>query len=100
MELWAKNSGEAITWLFNLAQQCGAQVSDTTKKWTSGIAKVNDYEMNYLSIDFGPKPYNTGEGMKALAEYAFPSRDPFTTVRVSWSMNVTPTMRPFSLRRM
>lgn len=37
---------------------------------------------------------------KALAEYAFPSRDPFTTVRVSWSMNVTPTMRPFSLRRM
>ena len=70
VELWAKNSGEAITWLFNLAQQCGAQVSDTTKKWTSGIAKVNDYEMNYLSIDFGPKPYNTGEGMKALAEYA------------------------------
>ena len=24
VELWAKNSGEAITWLFNLAQQCGA----------------------------------------------------------------------------
>ena len=70
VELWAKNSGEAITWLFNLAQQCGAQVSDTTKKWTSSIAKVNDYEMNYLSIDFGPKPYNTGEGMKTLAEYA------------------------------
>ena len=23
-----------------------------------------------MSIDFGPKPYNTGEGMKALAEYA------------------------------
>ena len=30
VELWAKNSGEAITWLFETAQQCGAQVSDTT----------------------------------------------------------------------
>ena len=70
VELWAKNSGEAITWLFETAQQCGAQVSDTTKKWTSGVQKVNGYEVNYLSIDFGPKPYNTGEGMKALAEYA------------------------------
>ena len=70
VELWAKNSGEAITWLFEIAQQCGAQVSDTTKKWTSGVQNVNGYEVNYLSIDFGPKPYNTGEGMKALAEYA------------------------------
>lgn len=70
VELWAKNSGEAITWLFETAQQCGAQISDTTKKWTSGVQKVNGYEVNYLSIDFGPKPYNTGEGMKALAEYA------------------------------
>ena len=70
VELWAKNSGEAITWLFETAQQCGAQVSDTTKKWTSGVQNVNGYEVNYLSIDFGPKPYNTGEGMKALAEYA------------------------------
>lgn len=70
VELWAKNSGEAITWLFETAQQCGAQVSDTTKKWTSGVQKVNGYEVNYLSIDFGPKPYNIGEGMKALAEYA------------------------------
>ena len=70
VELWAKNSGEAFTWLFETAQQCGAQVSDTTKKWTSGVQNVNGYEVNYLSIDFGPKPYNTGEGMKALAEYA------------------------------
>lgn len=26
--------------------------------------------MDYLSIDFGPKPYNTGNGMQVLAEYA------------------------------
>ena len=70
VELWAKNSGEAITWLLETAQQCGAQISDTTKKWTSSVQKVNGYDVNYLSIDFGPKPYNTGEGMKALADYA------------------------------
>ena len=70
VELWAKNSGEAITWIFDLAQKVGAQVSDTTKKWTSTVQTVNDYPMSYLSIDFGPKPYNTGDGMRALANYA------------------------------
>ncbi len=70
IELWAKNSGEAITWLYGIAQEVGAQVSDTTAKWTSGIKTVNGYSMGYLSIDFGPKPYNTGDGMRALAQYA------------------------------
>lgn len=31
---------------------------------------VNGYPLSYLSIDFGPKPYNTGDGMRALADYA------------------------------
>ena len=70
VELWAKNSGEAITWIFELAQKVGAQVSDTTKKWTSTVKTVNGYPLSYLSIDFGPKPYNTGDGMRALADYA------------------------------
>lgn len=70
VELWAKNSGEAITWIFDLAQKVGAQVSDTTKKWTSTVQTVNGYPLSYLSIDFGPKPYNTGDGMRALADYA------------------------------
>ena len=70
VELWAKNSGEAITWLFELGQKVGAQVSDTTPKWTAAVKQVNGYNVNYLSIDFGPKPYNTGDGMRALAEYA------------------------------
>ena len=70
VELWAKNSGEAITWVKALAEKVGAQVSDTTPKWTAGVKNVNGYSLNYLSIDFGPKPYNTGDGMRALAEYA------------------------------
>ncbi len=70
VELWAKNSGEAIRWMLDLATAEGAQVSDTTMKWTAAIKEVNGYPMDYLSIDFGPKPYNTGNGMQVLADYA------------------------------
>ena len=70
VELWAKNSGEAIKWMLDLATAEGAQVSDTTMKWTAAIKEVNGYPMDYLSIDFGPKPYNTGDGMQVLADYA------------------------------
>ena len=70
VELWAKNSGEAIKWMLDLATAEGAQVSDTTMKWTAAIKEVNGYPMDYLSIDFGPKPYNTGNGMQVLADYA------------------------------
>lgn len=70
VELWAKNSGEAIKWVLDLATAEGAQVSDSTMKWTAAIKEVNGYPMDYLSIDFGPKPYNTGNGMQVLADYA------------------------------
>ena len=70
VELWAKNSGEAIRWMLDLATAEGAQVSDTTMKWTAAIKEVNGYPVDYLSIDFGPKPYNTGDGMQVLADYA------------------------------
>ena len=35
----------------------------------------------------------------ALAENDLPSREPLSTQRVSWSMNVEPVIRPVSLRR-
>jgi len=70
VELWAKNSGEAIKWMLDLATAEGAQVSDTTMKWTAAIKEVNGYPVDYLSIDFGPKPYNTCDGMQVLADYA------------------------------
>lgn len=70
VELWAHNSGEAIKWMFETAEAQGAQVMDTTPKWTSAIKQVNGYNVSYLSIDFGPKPYNTGDGIRVLAEYA------------------------------
>lgn len=70
IDIWTQNSGEAVKWVFDTATAEGAQVADTTPKWTSTIQEVNGYKVSYLSIDFGPKPYNTGDGMVVLANYA------------------------------
>lgn len=70
IDLWTQNSGEAIKWVLDTATAEGAQVADATPKWTSAIQEVNGYKVSYLSIDFGPKPYNTGDGMKVLADFA------------------------------
>ena len=43
VELWAKNSGECITWLLDLATAQGAQISDSTMKWTAAIKEENGY---------------------------------------------------------
>lgn len=70
VQLWAYNSGEALTWLWDIAQKAGAQVVDSTKKWTSAISTIDGYNLTYLAFDFGPKPYNTGNGMQDIAKYA------------------------------
>ena len=41
VRLWAYNSGEALQWLWDIAQKAGAQVVDSTAKWTGPI-KQND----------------------------------------------------------
>lgn len=69
VELWANNSYEALQWMWDIAQKSGAKVSDTTKKWTSNINTVDGYKVNYFAFDFGPKPYNTGNGIQDMAKY-------------------------------
>ncbi|SEO55820.1 FAD-dependent oxidoreductase [Denitrobacterium detoxificans] len=69
-ELWANNSYEALKWLWDIAQKAGAQTVDTTAKWTSAIKTIDGYNVNYFAFDFGPKPYNTGNGMRDVAKYA------------------------------
>ena len=63
VRLWAYNSGEALKWLWNIGEQAGAQMVDSTAKWTSNISNINGYDVTYFAFDFGPKPYNTGNGM-------------------------------------
>ena len=43
---------------------------DSTAKWTAAIKQVNGYDVSYFAFDFGPKPYNTGDGMRDIANWA------------------------------
>lgn len=70
VRLWAYNSGEALKWMWDIAEEAGAQVVDATAKWTSAIQNIDDYHISYFAFDFGPKPYNTGNGMRDIADWA------------------------------
>ncbi|QKF06732.1 FAD-binding protein [Berryella wangjianweii] len=70
VRLWAYRSGEALRWLWDVAEKAGATVVDSTAKWTSAIRNVDGHDVSYFAFDFGPKPYNTGDGMRAIADYA------------------------------
>jgi hypothetical protein len=67
---WAYNSGNAVTWVIDRAKQSGAQVIDQGNLQQVAILKVNGYNMSYNTSFFGPKPYTTGDGMRALAKTA------------------------------
>ena len=69
VNLWANNSGEALKWLWDLGEKAGAQMSDSTAKWTSAIQDIDGYHVGYFAFDFGPKPYNTGNGMQDICAY-------------------------------
>lgn len=70
VDIWAKNSGEAVSWLFDRAQKAGAQVMDFGNANQMAVTNMNGYHLDYITTYFGPKPYTFGDGMVALAEYA------------------------------
>lgn len=68
VEKWAKNSGEAINWLIGEAEKAGAQI----KNQGSGpqhLTELNGGHVEFVTSFFGPKPYDTGSGMRDLAKY-------------------------------
>ena len=67
---WAYNSGEAVRWVIDRAKQGGSPVVDQGSGPQFAIRKVNGYTLNYVTSFFGPKPYTTGDGMRALAKVA------------------------------
>ena len=69
VKIWSQNSGEALKWLWDLGEQAGAQMVDSTAKWTSAIQTIDGYAVSYFAFDFGPKPYNTGNGMQDICAY-------------------------------
>ncbi len=67
---WAYNSGEAVSWVIDRAKKGGATVVNQGTAPQHGIKTVNGYTMNYVTSFFGPKPYTTGDGMRALGKTA------------------------------
>lgn len=67
---WAYHSGEAVRWVIDRAKKGGATVMDQGSPVQRAILKVNGYSMGYVTSFFGPKPYTTGDGMRALAKTA------------------------------
>jgi fumarate reductase flavoprotein subunit len=66
---WAYHSGEAIRWVIEHAKQGGATVVDQgsgPQDWKT----INGYKLSYVTSFFGPKPYTTGDGIRALAKTA------------------------------
>ena len=67
---WAYHSGEAVRWVIDRAKKGGATVMDQGSPVQRAILKVSGYSMGYVTSFFGPKPYTTGDGMRALAKTA------------------------------
>lgn len=67
---WAYNSGDAVRWVIDRVKQGGGQVVDQGSGPQVAIRKVNGYPLNYVTSYMGPKPYTTGDGMRALAKVA------------------------------
>ncbi|QSX34490.1 FAD-binding protein [Shewanella avicenniae] len=69
---WAYNSGEAVSWVIDRAKQSGGQIVDQgtgPQHGIHGIAEKGD-RLNFVTSFCGPKPYTTGDGMRALAKTA------------------------------
>lgn len=66
---WAEHSGEALQWLWARGEAAGCQMVDTSKQ-NKSIENMGGYHVSYFRMQFGPKPYNNGDGMRDLAAYA------------------------------
>ncbi len=70
LDLWAQNSGEAVSWVIKKSKAAGAQVGDLGTKPHASLIEKTGYHINFVTSFFGPKPYDVGEGMKALCRQA------------------------------
>lgn len=70
VELWALNSGEAVSWVMEKTAAEGAQVTDMGNIPSMAVINKNNYNINFITSNFAPKPYNAGDGMQVLADVA------------------------------
>ncbi len=56
LEVWADNSGEAISWLMERSREAGAQVSDFGNGAQAPLLEETGYDIDFVTSYFGPKP--------------------------------------------
>ncbi|MGI2022916.1 FAD-binding protein [Shewanella glacialipiscicola] len=72
LKQWAYNSGEAVTWVIDRVKQGGGQIVDQGTKVQHGIRGIADTDdrLSFITSFCGPKPYTTGDAIRALAKTA------------------------------
>lgn len=69
-ELWAYNSGEAVQWVIDRSAASGGPIIDQGSQQQAPTIAKHGWNMEFITSFAGPKPYTTGDAMKALAETA------------------------------
>ncbi|MDO5018094.1 MAG: FAD-binding protein [Lagierella massiliensis] len=67
---WAYNSGEAISWLIDVAKKAGCRVQDAKDAPHKALNEKLGTNLHFVTSVFGPKPYSVTDAIKELAEYA------------------------------
>lgn len=70
LELWARNSGEAVKWILEKSEEAGAKIVDMGNEPHEDMLRQYGYRIKFLTSYYGPKPYDSGSGMKALCKLA------------------------------
>lgn len=70
IDLWARESGKAFDWLKPLAEEAGCQIKTLGNGPHQALKDEHDYDINFKTLFFGPKPYSVGAGMVQLAKLA------------------------------
>ena len=65
IQAWVDNSGEAMSWLAERSEQAGAQFT-----FAPDELDFYGFKVTTLILNYGPKPYNYGDGMIAVAKLA------------------------------
>lgn len=70
LELWAKESGEALAYLLEKSKEVDAQVEDLASKPHEAINKELGTHLNFITLLYGPKPYGIRNALVALCDLA------------------------------
>ncbi|XVG95938.1 FAD-dependent oxidoreductase [Eubacteriales bacterium KG127] len=70
LEEYALYSGKALKWLYKIMQDAGVQVKELGNGPQGEMINKGNFDVNFITLFVGPKPYDVGSAVKVLADYA------------------------------